>query len=277
MKIIEKIRTFEGWLLRCTHFSTSCQCDMVFSVYMPPTAEKNHVPTVYWLSGLTCNDENFRDKSGALRYAAELGLAIVMPDTSPRGDQVADNSAYDLGQGAGFYVNATQTPWSKHYQMYNYVNQELPRIIEDNFPVISGIKSISGHSMGGHGALISGLKNPTAYRSISAFSPICHPSKCTWGQGCFNHYLGQNQTDWCQYDATELVKQLTTPVEIFIDQGTNDEFYEQLLPANLEAACAQSSVKLILRKQADYDHSYHFVSSFIGEHLAYHHEKLTHS
>jgi S-formylglutathione hydrolase len=206
MKKIESIKEFSGDLNRYEHQSTTCQCKMTFSVYLPPQAQNTKVPALYWLSGLTCTDDNVRTKAGMQRYAAEQGIALIFPDTSPRGDDVSDEAErYDLGQGAGFYVNATQEPWKKHYQMYDYVTLELPDLIESNLPILANIKSISGHSMGGHGALICALKNPDSYRSVSAFSPICHPSACGWGKGCFGAYLGDNSQTWLTYDATALI------------------------------------------------------------------------
>ena len=276
MKKIESIKEFGGWLNRYEHQSTSCHCSMTFSVYLPPQAETEKVPAVYWLSGLTCTDDNFRTKAGAQRYAAELGLALIMPDTSPRGDAVADApERYDLGQGAGFYINATQTPWSKHYQMYDYVTAELPALIEAHLPLLPGVKSISGHSMGGHGALICALKEKGAYRSVSAFSPICHPVKSPWGAGCFGAYLGDDKEQWKAYDATELIKAGHNALPVFIDQGTDDEFLAvQLFPQDLQAAYAERGGSITLRMQEGYDHSYHFVATFIGEHLAYHAKAL---
>ncbi|MBU1691945.1 MAG: S-formylglutathione hydrolase [Gammaproteobacteria bacterium] len=276
MKQIESIKEFGGWLNRYEHQSTSCHCTMTFSVYLPPQAEKEKVPAVYWLSGLTCTDDNFRTKAGAQRYAAELGLALIMPDTSPRGDDVADEPArYDLGKSAGFYVNATQQPWSNHYQMYDYVTAELPALIEAHFPVLPGIKSISGHSMGGHGALICAIKGKGTYRSVSAFSPICHPVKSPWGKGCFGAYLGDDKEQWKAYDATELIKAGHSAIPVLIDQGTNDEFLaEQLFPQDLQAAYEEQGGSVTLRMQEGYDHSYHFVATFIGEHLAYHAKAL---
>ncbi|MBC8210324.1 MAG: S-formylglutathione hydrolase [Gammaproteobacteria bacterium] len=272
MKQIESIKEFGGYLNRYQHDSSSCHCMMTFSVYLPPAAEHNKVPAVYWLSGLTCTDDNVRTKAGAQRYAAELGIALIMPDTSPRGDAVADEeSRYDLGKGAGFYVNATQAPWAEHYQMYDYVTRELPALIEKELPVISGLKSITGHSMGGHGALICALKEAGAYRSVSAFSPINHPSRCGWGQGCFSAYLGDNQQDWKAYDATELVLAGAEKIPLFIDHGVADEFLQdQLYPQDLLEACKKMDFPIKLRMQEGYDHSYHFIASFIGEHLAYH-------
>ncbi len=273
----ESIKESGGYLNRYTHYSAVLKCDMMFSVYLPPQASSKKVPTLYWLSGLTCSDDNARTKAGAQRYAAEHGIAIVYPDTSPRGNDVADESErYDLGKGAGFYVNATQTPWSEHYQMYDYVTQELPALIEANFPVVAGIKSISGHSMGGHGALICALKNPSAYCSVSAFSPICHPINGDWGKGCFSAYLGDDKGQWTAYDATVLIEQGALVNDILIDQGLDDEFYheKQLMPEALQQACEQSGQKITIRYQEGYDHSYHFIASFIGEHIAYHAKAL---
>jgi len=276
MRQIESIKEFGGWLNRYEHASESCHCAMTFSVYLPPQAERTRVPAVYWLSGLTCTDDNVRTKAGAQRYAAELGIALVMPDTSPRGEGVPDApERYDLGQGAGFYVNATRSPWERHYRMYDYVTRELPALVEAELPLIPGMKSITGHSMGGHGALVCALREAGAYRSVSAFAPICHPSACGWGEGCFGAYLGEDREAWKAYDATELVKGGAAPIPLFIDQGTNDEFLtEQLHPQDLEAACAARGFPLKLRRQEGYDHSYHFIASFIGEHLAYHAEAL---
>ncbi len=272
MKCIESIKEFDGYLNRYTHHSSSCNCQMTFSVYLPPQASKQKVPTLYWLSGLTCTDDNARVKAGIQRDASRLGLAIVFPDTSPRGDQVADANRYDLGQGAGFYLNATQLPWSAHYQMYDYIVDELPQLLEQNLPLIPNAKSISGHSMGGHGALICALKNPQAYRSVSAFSPICYPSECEWGKTAFQHYLGEDQTQWDPYDATRLIQNKSRTTHILIDQGSNDEFLmaNQLLPEQFKDACDRAGQPLTLRIQDGYDHSYHFVASFITAHLEHH-------
>ena len=272
MKQIERIKEFGGWLNRYEHESESCNCTMTFSVYLPPQAEEEKVPAVYWLSGLTCTDDNFRTKAGAQRYAAQHGLALIIPDTSPRGDDVPDAAdRYDLGQGAGFYVNATQQPWSKHYHMYDYVIKELPALVEANLPLIPGLTSIMGHSMGGHGALISALKNPGMFRSVSAFAPICNPTKCGWGEGCFGAYLGKNETSWRAYDATCLIEDGAEAIPMLIDHGTGDEFLvDQLFPQNLSAVCKEKNIPLTLRMQDQYDHSYHFIGTFIGEHMAYH-------
>ena len=273
LKKNESIKEQGGYLNRYQHQSTTCHCKMTFSVYLPPQAETNKVPALYWLSGLTCTDDNARTKAGMQRYAAEHGIALIFPDTSPRGDDVSDvPDQYDLGKGAGFYVNATQAPWQDHFQMYDYVTQELPALIESNLAIEPNVKSISGHSMGGHGALICALKNPQAYRSVSAFSPICNPMQCGWGQGCFDAYLGSDSTAWQAYDATQLIQSGARCNDILIDQGTADEFYDegQLLPENLQTVCDESGQSLTLRMQQGYDHSYHFIASFIGEHIAYH-------
>jgi S-formylglutathione hydrolase len=270
---IESIKEFGGHLNRYSHDSEVCQCEMIFSVYLPPQAEQQPVPALYWLSGLTCTDDNVRVKAGAQRYAAEQGVALIMPDTSPRGHDVPDEKErYDLGKGAGFYVNATQSPWDKNYQMYDYVTRELPALVEAQLPLIPGRKSISGHSMGGHGALICALKNPQAYRSVSAFSPICHPVQGNWGQTCFSAYLGDDQQDWQQYDAVALIEAGASVSDILVDQGAADEFLDegQLLPETLVTACKTAGIPLQMRMQDGYDHSYHFIATFIGEHIAYH-------
>ena len=261
---------------RYSHKSETLNCVVHFSVYLPPQAEQGPVPVLYWLSGLTCNDQNFVTKAGAQRYAAKYGIAIVAPDTSPRGEDVPDvPERYDLGQGAGFYVNATIEPWSDHFHMYDYVTMELPQLIESNFPVSPGLKSIFGHSMGGHGALVCSLRNPGVYRSVSAFSPICNPVNCGWGEGCFSTYLGDDRETWKAYDATELIKAGAESLPLLIDQGSEDEFLDsQLYPQNLEAECIHRKIPLTLRMQEGYDHSYYFIATFVGEHIAYHAEKL---
>lgn len=277
MKKIESIKESGGYLNRYEHESSTCQCKMTFSVYLPPQAESEKVPALYWLSGLTCTDDNARTKAGMQRYAAEHGIALIFPDTSPRGEDVPDEAdSYDLGKGAGFYLNATQSPWDKNYQMYDYVTEELPALLEKNLPLLAKVKSISGHSMGGHGALICALKQPEEYKSISAFAPICHPMECGWGKGCFSTYLGDDKQAWQSYDATALIQAGAKRNTILIDQGTADEFYDegQLLPEEFQAACNKSEQPLTLRMQEGYDHSYHFIASFIGEHIAFHAEAL---
>ena len=273
MKEIESIKESDGYLNRYQHASSSCACEMTFSVYLPPQARDNSVPALYWLSGLTCTDDNARTKGGFQRFAAKHGIAIVFADTSPRGADVADEpERYDLGQGAGFYVNAVQSPWAPHYRMYEYVTEELPALVEANLPLQAGVKSVSGHSMGGHGALICALKNPAAFRSVSAFAPITNPVNCGWGEGCFGAYLGDDRTTWEAYDATCLVQAGARVGEILIDQGEGDEFLHegQLLPENFRAACDAAGQALTLRSQPGYDHSYHFIATFIEDHFDFH-------
>ena len=259
-----------GWQDVYRHRSAVLDCDMTFAIYLPPQAAQGPVPVLYWLSGLTCTEQNFITKAGAQRYAAEHGVAIVAPDTSPRGDDVADAEGYDLGKGAGFYVNATQAPWAAHYRMHDYVVDELPALIEANFPVTSA-RAISGHSMGGHGALVVALRNPGRYRSVSAFSPIVAPSRVPWGQKALAAYLGDDREAWKAYDACELVATAGEQLPLLIDQGDADEFLDgQLRPQLLQAAAEAAGHPLSLRMQPGYDHSYYFIASFIGEHVAHH-------
>lgn len=246
---------------------------MNVAVYVPPQAELKPVPVLYYLSGLTCTEKNFIEKAGAQRYAAEYGLMLVAPDTSPRGVNIpGEDESWDFGAGAGFYVNATVHPWAQHYQMYDYVTVELPGLIETAFPLCDR-SGIFGHSMGGHGALICGLKNPAKYSSVSAFAPIAAPSQCPWGQKALAGYLGENSQRWAEYDATELVKagqQIDT--SILIDQGADDSFLSQgqLLPETFAAACEQAGQPLTLRIQPGYDHSYYFIASFMADHIRHH-------
>lgn len=267
-------RLFGGRQLKFEHFANTLSCKMQLSVYLPPQAEKQKVPALYWLSGLTCTDENFSVKAGAQRVAAELGIALIIPDTSPRGELVANDPAYDLGQGAGFYVNATEAPWTAHYRMYDYISRELPAVLPTVLP-LSQVKSISGHSMGGHGALVLALRQPAAYRSVSAFSPICQPSQCDWGRKAFSAYLGDNVQDWLEYDASALLAKATMVPPMLVDQGDKDQFYPAQLrtEALIDAAAqsgANSGAKVDIRFQHGYDHSYYFISSFIEEHLRFH-------
>lgn len=264
------IKSFNGWLKQYSHQSTSLQCLMRFSIYLPPQASNGQkVPVLYWLSGLTCTDENFMQKAGAQRIAAELGIALVTPDTSPRGEEVANDDGYDLGQGAGFYVDATQAPWNRHFRMYDYVVNELPVLIESTFPV-SHKRAISGHSMGGHGALTIALRNPDRYSSVSAFSPISNPINCPWGKKAFTAYLGKEAPCWRDYDASVLLSKATNRIPMLVDQGEDDEFLtEQLKPQRLEAA-ASGNYPLELRRHDGYDHSYYFIASFIESHLRFH-------
>jgi len=264
-------KSFGGWHKQYRHESSSLGCSMRFAIFLPPQAsEQQRVPVLYWLSGLTCTDENFMQKAGAQRHAAELGLAIVAPDTSPRGEGVADDPAYDLGQGAGFYLNATQAPWARHYRMYDYVVQELPTLIEAHFPV-SQQRALAGHSMGGHGALTIGLKESARYCSLSAFSPICHPVACPWGQKAFTAYLGETPQHWRDHDASLLMREAYAGLPTLVDQGLADSFLtEQLMPEQLELAAQHSGYPLTLRRHAGYDHSYYFIASFIEDHLRFH-------
>jgi S-formylglutathione hydrolase len=272
---VSKHRCFGGTVGFYKHASTVNACTMKFSVYVPPQAERGKVPVLYYLAGLTCTEETFMIKAGAQRRAAELGLMLVAPDTSPRGVPLpGDSESWDFGVGAGFYVDATQEPWSKHYKMYSYVTQELPAIIEANFPVDPKRQGIFGHSMGGHGALTIGLKNPgNRYRSISAFAPICAPKEVPWGIKAFTNYLGPDRDAWSQYDATELMKKSANASrpQILIDQGLADQFLEtQLRPEKFEEACREVGQALTFRRQPAYDHGYYFISSFIDDHLRHH-------
>jgi len=270
MERIEHRACFGGWQDVYRHDSAALGCAMNFAVYLPPQAEKGRLPVLYWLSGLTCTEQNFIAKAGAQRYAAEHGVIVVAPDTSPRGAGVADDPAYDLGQGAGFYLNATQQPWAAHYRMHDYVAEELPALVEAAFPA-NGVRGISGHSMGGHGALTVALRNPGRYRSVSAFAPIVAPAQVPWGERAFTAYLGPDRADWLRYDATELLRTAAERLPLLVDQGEADEFLAtQLRPELLREACAKANHPLTLRLHPGYDHSYYFVASFIGEHIAWH-------
>ncbi len=270
LTLIQEQKCFGGRQVRYKHNSAVLNCDMQFSVFLPPQAAERKVPALYWLSGLTCSDENFSVKAGAQRVAAELGIALIIPDTSPRGDGVADDPAYDLGQGAGFYVNATQAPWAQHYQMYDYILTELPTLLEVELP-LSDQRAISGHSMGGHGALVLALRNPQRFTSVSAFAPIANPLNCPWGQKAFTAYLGDDRTTWEDYDASLLLAQYRGDLPMLVDQGDADNFLsEQLKPQTLYTAGMQAKANLLLRMQPGYDHSYYFIASFIEEHLRFH-------
>lgn len=269
---VSEQRCFGGKQIRFKHQSTVLNCEMQFSVFLPPQAQSGKVPALYWLSGLTCTDENFSSKAGAQRVAAELGLALIMPDTSPRGEGVPDdaNGAYDFGLGAGFYVNATEPLFSLHYQMYDYIAAELPALVEAELP-LSDKRAISGHSMGGHGALVIGLRNPERYSSISAFSPICNPINCAWGIKALTGYLGEDQSNWQQYDASVLLAEQGSTLPILVDQGLADNFYPaQLQTESLINAAQTAGVAAEIRLQPGYDHSYYFIASFIEQHLRFH-------
>ncbi|MFE8153242.1 S-formylglutathione hydrolase [Brenneria goodwinii] len=270
LELLEEHRLFGGWQRRYRHASDTLNCSMTFSIYIPPTPDDTPSPVLYWLSGLTCNDENFTAKAGAQRAAAELGLVLVMPDTSPRGENVADDAGYDLGQGAGFYINATQQPWAAHYQMYDYVRDELPALIQQHFNV-NRRQSISGHSMGGHGALMLALRNPDRYLSASAFAPIVNPCQVPWGRKAFSAYLGEDETQWRQYDSCHLLANSRSKLPLLIDQGDGDQFLpDQLQPAKLAELAQQHDWPFTLRTQSGYDHSYFFIASFIEDHLRFH-------
>ncbi|MEB6857010.1 S-formylglutathione hydrolase [Proteus cibi] len=274
MERIERHACFGGWQEVYQHTSKTLNCEMKFAIYLPPMAEEQKYPVLYWLSGLTCNEQNFITKSGAQQFAAQHGIILVVPDTSPRGESVADDSAYDLGQGAGFYLNATQTPWNTHYNMYDYIVDELPTLIEAHFPVTHQ-RAISGHSMGGHGALIIGLRNSERYRSMSAFSPIVAPSQVPWGKKAFNAYLGEDTALWKQYDTIALLNEVKNPLPMRVDVGLDDPFYqEQLKPELFANVCDEKQFTYSLGLHQGYDHSYYFVASFIGEHIAFHAKHL---
>jgi S-formylglutathione hydrolase len=270
-------RSFGGWHKRYRHRSDTLDCDMVFAAYLPPAAEHGPVPALWWLSGLTCTDENFMQKAGAHRLAAELGIALICPDTSPRGtDLPGEDDSFDFGSGAGFYLNATREPWRRHYRMYDYVTEELPSLVADHLP-LNGRQSIFGHSMGGHGALICALRLPERYASVSAFAPICNPTRCTWGEKAFSGYLGDDRDAWRAWDACELLADRGFDKPILVDQGEADDFLAdgQLRPEALEQACKTRGVDLSLRMQPGYDHSYFFIASFVDDHLRHHADALT--
>ena len=276
MELLEEHRCYEGRQQRWRHHSSTLNCAMTFSIFLPPATETAPPPVLYWLSGLTCNDENFTTKAGAQRVAAELGVALVMPDTSPRGDDVADDAGYDLGKGAGFYLNATQAPWAAHFRMYDYLRDELPQLINNQFQVADRC-AISGHSMGGHGALIMALKNPGRFTSVSAFAPIVNPCKVPWGQKAFSAYLGDDEATWQEWDSCALMQasQAGDAIPTLIDQGDADQFLgTQLQPAVLAEAARQKQWPLSLRIQPGYDHSYYFIATSIEDHLRFHAEHL---
>ncbi|EOW1328661.1 S-formylglutathione hydrolase [Klebsiella aerogenes] len=276
MELLEEHRCYEGRQQRWRHHSSTLNCAMTFSIFLPPATETAPPPVLYWLSGLTCNDENFTTKAGAQRVAAELGIALVMPDTSPRGDDVADDAGYDLGKGAGFYLNATQAPWAAHFRMYDYLRDELPQLINNQFQVADRC-AISGHSMGGHGALIVALKNPGRFTSVSAFAPIVNPCKVPWGQKAFSAYLGDDEATWQEWDSCALMQasQAGDAIPTLIDQGDADQFLgTQLQPAVLAEVARQKQWPLSLRIQPGYDHSYYFIATFIEDHLRFHGKHL---
>jgi len=277
MEIFSSNRSFGGWTKMFSHSSYSCKGIMKCSIYLPPQADKCQVPVLYWLSGLTCTHENFITKAGAQQFASELGLMIVVPDTSPRGTGIeGEDEDYDLGTGAGFYINATQEKWSAHYRMEDYIIHELPKVIEEHFPVQKESQGIFGHSMGGHGALTLALKYPYNFRSVSAFAPICAPSQCPWGKKAFTAYFGENREDWLKHDANELMKSSSINIPMLIDQGSDDEFMEKELNfKQFEGTCSIRNYPATFRIQEGYDHSYYFIASFMEDHMRFHAEELS--
>ncbi|MCG7366141.1 S-formylglutathione hydrolase [Pantoea sp. ACRSH] len=274
LELLEEHRMFGGWQQRWRHQSAALNCPMTFSIFLPNPKGDTPPPAVWFLAGLTCTDENFSTKAGAQRVAAELGLVLIMPDTSPRGEAVANDDAYDLGQGAGFYLNATQAPWSAHYRMFDYLSQELPALIADNFN-ISERQSVMGHSMGGHGALMLALRLGNRFASASAFAPIVNPSEVPWGQKAFSAYLGDDRAAWREYDSCALMREVQSRLPILIDQGDSDQFLaDQLQPERLDVVAKEVGFPLTLRVQPGYDHSYYFIATFVEDHLRFHAQHL---
>ena len=277
MERIEHRACFGGWQDVYRHESSTLGCTMNVAVYLPPQADAPgaRLPVLYWLSGLTCTEQNFITKAGAQQFAAQHGLIVVAPDTSPRGEGVANDAAYDLGQGAGFYLNATEEPWAAHFRMEDYVVDELPALIEQHFPATT-VRGIFGHSMGGHGALTLALRHPGRYKSVSAFSPIVAPSQVPWGQKALKAYLGDDLAAWQAHDAVALIASVTERLPLLVDQGDADEFLaEHLKPELLQAACDKAGHPLTLRMQPGYDHSYYFIATFMGDHVAHHAKALS--
>ncbi|MDI3287195.1 S-formylglutathione hydrolase [Polyangium sp. 15x6] len=264
-------RSFGGHQKVLRHESRALGCSMNVGVYLPPQAESGRCPVLYWLSGLTCTEQNFVTKAGVQEHAARHGIIVVAPDTSPRGEGVADDPAYDLGQGAGFYVDATEAPWARHYRMHEYVAEELPALVEAHLPALPDRRGIFGHSMGGHGALVLALKHPGRYRSVSAFSPIVAPSRVPWGEKAFSAYLGADREAWKAWDATALVREAKERLPILIDQGDADQFLtRELQPELFREACEAAGHPLTLRMQPGYDHSYYFIATFMRDHVEHH-------
>ncbi len=274
MEIVSENRCFGGVQGVYRHRSETTGCDMTFAVYLPPQAEDGPVPVLWYLSGLTCTHENAMTKAGAQGWAAEEGLALVFPDTSPRGEGVADDEAYDLGQGAGFYVDATEAPWAQHFRMYSYITGELRELVTGDFPVDPEAQGITGHSMGGHGAITLALANPGLYRSLSAFAPIAHPAASNWGRKQLGAYLGADEAGWAAHDSTLLLRSRSWEGGILVDQGAQDQFIDLLKPEALSAALAETRTPHMFRIQPGYDHSYYFVASFMEDHVHWHAERL---
>ncbi|MGR3796172.1 S-formylglutathione hydrolase [Vannielia sp. SX4] len=274
METVAENRAFGGVQGVYSHASEACACDMTFGLFLPEEAKDGPVPVLWYLSGLTCTHENAMTKAGAQGWAAEQGIALVFPDTSPRGEDVADDEAYDLGKGAGFYVNATQEPWAKHFRMWDYVAEELPALIGENFAVDMARQAITGHSMGGHGALTLAMGLPGRFASVSAFAPICHPSQSDWGRKQLGAYLGSDESTWAPHDAAPLMKHKGFDGPVLVDTGTDDQFGDLLKTDTLALAMAERRQEGALRMQKGYDHSYFFVSSFMEEHVSFHAEAL---
>lgn len=274
MEIVSENRCFDGVQGVYRHTSKACSCDMTFAVYVPPQAEIGPVPCLWYLSGLTCTHENAMTKAGLQEHAARRGIAVVFPDTSPRGDGVADDEAFDLGQGAGFYVDATQAPWAPHFQMYTYVTSELRDLVQAEFPVLDDAHGVTGHSMGGHGAITIALASPDAYRSVSAFAPIANPTSSDWGRKQLGAYLGDDESTWNAHDSTRVLKERGWDGDILIDQGGADQFLDLLKPEALSQALAETRTASVMRMQPGYDHSYYFVSTFGGDHVEWHADRL---
>ncbi len=275
LKLVEQKRSFGGEQRKYTHYSDALQCDMTFSIFLPSNKDEKDIPLVWFLSGLTCTDDNFSQKSGFQRLAEQHQVAVIIPDTSPRGEHVANDASYDLGHGAGFYVDAVQEPWAANYQMYTYITDELAGLASTLIPHFSGNESIMGHSMGGHGALVIGMKNAAKFKAISAFSPILNPVQVPWGVKAFSTYLGEDQSAWKEWDASELIKQTEAP-PILISQGTEDGFYpEQLAEDTFLANAKKNDQAVVYEKLEGYDHSYFFIASVLDEHFAFHMKYLT--
>jgi S-formylglutathione hydrolase len=276
VEVLSDNKSHGGRQLVVKHGSASTSTEMTFSIFLPPQADSGErLPVVWYLSGLTCTHANVTEKGEYRAACAELGLVFVAPDTSPRGDEVPDDEAYDFGKGAGFYVDATEEPWSRNYKMWSYVTEELPALVVGEFPVDGYLQGITGHSMGGHGALTVALRNPDTFRSVSAFAPIVAPSQVPWGQKALAGYLGDNRAAWCKYDAVALIEDGARLPELLVDVGDSDTFIEkELRPELLERACAEVGIPLTLRVQPGYDHSYYFISTFMADHLRWHAERL---
>ena len=270
MDVVSEIKCFDGVQGVYTHSSEVCKCDMTFGLFLPTEAEKGPVPVLWYLSGLTCTHENAMVKAGAQAWAAEQGIALIFPDTSPRGEDVADDDAYDLGKGAGFYVNAILSPWATHFQMWDYVAEELPSCVFENFSLDQTRQSIMGHSMGGHGALTLAMGHRGRYRSVSAFAPICNPTGADWGRKQFTAYLGENEESWKRHDSSLMMEEVGFGGPVLVDTGANDQFIDLLRPETLAEAAAKRRQQSILRLQPGYDHSYFFVSTFMEDHVSFH-------